>query len=86
LKKIIPMKTFWYADKVVFPRLVTIITTVDKHGNVNAAPYSFFIQYDVSQENPRVLVGMRKFTHTYKNIAATGEFVVNFLLLIFLKT
>jgi flavin reductase (DIM6/NTAB) family NADH-FMN oxidoreductase RutF len=28
--------------------------------------------------SPQVLVGMRKFSHTYKNIVTTGEFVVNF--------
>ena len=28
--------------------------------------------------HPQILVGMRKFSHTYKNIVATREFVVNF--------
>lgn len=78
MKKCIPIKPFWYADVVVFPKMVTIITTVNKEGVVNAAPYSFFMQYDVMHHTPRVIVGMRKFTHTYKNITATGEFVVNF--------
>ena len=78
MKKCIPIKPFWYSDIVVFPKMVTIITTVDKAGNVNAAPYSFFMQYDVMNKNPRVIVGMRKTSHTYQNIAATGEFVVNF--------
>jgi flavin reductase (DIM6/NTAB) family NADH-FMN oxidoreductase RutF len=77
MKKIVPIRPFWYADAVVFPRMVTIITTVNKDGVVNAAPYAHFIQYDIMTENPRVIVGMRKFTHTYKNIAETGEFVVN---------
>jgi flavin reductase (DIM6/NTAB) family NADH-FMN oxidoreductase RutF len=78
MKKCIPIKPFWYSDVVVFPKMVTIITTVNKAGNVNAAPYSFFMQYDVLQQNPRVIVGMRKTSHTYQNIAATGEFVINF--------
>ncbi len=77
MKKTVPIKPFWYADMVVFPKMVTIITTVNKEGVVNAAPYAYFIHYDVMAENPRVFVGMRKFTHTYQNIAATGEFVVN---------
>ncbi|NOQ86037.1 MAG: hypothetical protein GQ554_04045 [Deltaproteobacteria bacterium] len=78
MKKAVPIKPFWYADVVVLPKLITIITTIDKKGKVNAAPYSQFIQYDVMNQNPRVFIGMRKFSHTYQNIAATGEFVVNF--------
>lgn len=78
MKKSIPIKPFWYSDVVVFPKMVTIITTVNKEGIVNAAPYSFFMQYDVMQHKPRVIVGMRKTAHTYQNIATTGEFVVNF--------
>ena len=78
MKKTVPIKPFWYADVVILPKLITIITTIDKEGNVNAAPYAQFLQYDVLENNPRVYIGMRKFTHTYQNIAATGEFVVNF--------
>ena len=78
MKKIVPIRPFWYADVVVFPKMITIITTIDKEGKVNAAPYSFFMQYDIMNKDPRLIVGMRKFTHTYKNIKATGEFVVNF--------
>ncbi len=78
MKKSIPIKPFWYADVVVLPKLVTIITTVNKEGIVNAAPYAYFSMYDVMHHQPRLFVGMRKSTHTYQNIAATGEFVVNF--------
>jgi flavin reductase (DIM6/NTAB) family NADH-FMN oxidoreductase RutF len=52
--------------------------TGGKAGVINAAPYSLFIPYNVMNRTPQVLVGMRKFSHTYKNIVATGEFVVNF--------
>ena len=45
---------------------------------MNAAPYSLFMPYDVMHRRPQVLVGMCKFSHTYKNIVDTGEFVVNF--------
>ena len=78
MKKTVPIKPFWYADVVVLPKLVTIITTVNNEGIVNAAPYAYFMHYDVMQHHPRVIVGMRKTTHTYQNIADTGEFVVNF--------
>lgn len=78
MKKSIPIKPFWYSDVVVLPKLVTIITTVNKEGTVNAAPFSYFSMYDVMHHSPRLFVGMRKSTHTYQNIAATSEFVVNF--------
>jgi flavin reductase (DIM6/NTAB) family NADH-FMN oxidoreductase RutF len=77
-KKTIPIKPFWYSDILVIPKVVTIITTVNPQGVVNAAPYSLFVPYDIMHNHPQVLVGMRKFSHTYKNIVATGEFVVNF--------
>jgi len=77
-KKTIPIKPFWYSDILVIPKVVTIITTVNKQGIVNAAPYSLFVPYDIMHNRPQVLVGMRKFSHTYKNIVATREFVVNF--------
>jgi len=77
-KKNYSHKTFWYSDILVIPKVVTIITTVNKQGIVNAAPYSLFVPYDIMHNRPQVMVGMRKFSHTYKNIVATGEFVVNF--------
>jgi len=78
MKKTVPIKQFWYSDVVVFPRMVSIITTVNAAGDINAAPYAYFIQYDVLNKNPRIFLGMRKFTHTYQNILETGEFVINF--------
>jgi flavin reductase (DIM6/NTAB) family NADH-FMN oxidoreductase RutF len=77
MKTSIPIKPFWYSDILVLPKLVTIITTVNEQGVVNAAPYSLFLPYDVLGRRPQVMVGMRRFSHTYKNIVATGEFVVN---------
>ena len=78
MKKSVPIKPFWYSDILVLPKVVTVITTVNEAGVINAAPYSLFVPYNVMNRTPQVLVGMRKFSHTYKNIVATGEFVVNF--------
>ena len=41
MKKSVPIKPFWYSDVIVLPKLVTVLTTVNKEGVVNAAPYSF---------------------------------------------
>ena len=78
MKKSIPIKPFWYSDILVLPKLITVITTLNKAGIVNAAPYSLFTPHDVMNNQPQIMIGTRKFSHTYKNIVSTGEFVVNF--------
>jgi flavin reductase (DIM6/NTAB) family NADH-FMN oxidoreductase RutF len=76
-KEEIKIRPFWYSDIWLFPKLITIITSLDKEGRINAAPYSHIMQYDVMQKNPRMIVGFRQESHTFENICATGEFVVN---------
>jgi flavin reductase (DIM6/NTAB) family NADH-FMN oxidoreductase RutF len=78
MKKSVPIKPFWYSDKIVWPKTVTIITTLNTEGVPNAAPVSGIIHYDNMGEQPRVLLCMRRHAHTMQNIIATGEFVVNF--------
>ncbi len=76
-KEEIKIKPFWYSDIWLFPKLITIITSLDKEGRINAAPYSHIMQYDVMQKTPRMIIGFRQESHTFQNICATGEFVVN---------
>jgi len=77
MKKEIKIRPFWYSDVWLFPKIITIITTLDTQGRVNAAPYSHIMQYDVMPKNPRLILGFRQTSHTFENILATGEFVVN---------
>jgi flavin reductase (DIM6/NTAB) family NADH-FMN oxidoreductase RutF len=79
-KKSIPVKAFWFSDVVVIPKLVTVITTLDEQGRVNAAPYSLATTCNVGKKQPQILMGVRRATHTFRNIAATGEFVIKFSL------
>jgi flavin reductase (DIM6/NTAB) family NADH-FMN oxidoreductase RutF len=66
--------------EVVTPRPIAWVTTVDAHGRVNLAPFSFFNAFGA---NPPVVVfsptlrrdGSKK--DTLLNVEATGEFVVN---------
>ena len=76
-KKEVPVRPFWYSDAWLFPKLVTVVTTLDAEGRLNAAPYSHIMQFDVMHKRPRIMVGFRQDSHTFKNIAATGEFVIN---------
>jgi flavin reductase (DIM6/NTAB) family NADH-FMN oxidoreductase RutF len=77
MKKEAKIKPFWYSDIWLFPKIITIITTLDKKGRVNAAPYSHIMQYDVMPKNPRMIIGFRQTSHTFQNILETGEFVIN---------
>ena len=77
MKKEAKIRPFWYSDVWLFPKIITIITTLDKKGRVNAAPYSHIMQYDVMPRNPRMILGFRQTSHTWNNIVETGEFVVN---------
>jgi flavin reductase (DIM6/NTAB) family NADH-FMN oxidoreductase RutF len=77
MKKEVPIRPFWYSDAWIFPKLVTVVTTLDADGRLNAAPYSHIMQFDVMHKRPRIMVGFRQDSHTFKNIEATGEFVIN---------
>src|SRR5437588_11222992 len=65
---------------VVTPRPIAWVTTVDRAGRVNLAPFSFFNAFGA---NPPVVVfsptlrrdGSKK--DTLLNVEATGEFVIN---------
>ena len=76
-KEKVRIRPFWYSDYWVFPKLITIITTLDKHGRVNAGAFSHIMQYDVMHKKPRMLLGGRNTAHTMINIRDTGEFVIN---------
>jgi flavin reductase (DIM6/NTAB) family NADH-FMN oxidoreductase RutF len=66
--------------EVVTPRPIAWVTTVDREGRVNLAPFSFFNAFGA---NPPVVVfspvlrrdGSKK--DTLLNVEATGEFVLN---------
>jgi len=62
-------------SKLLSPRIVVLVTTVDEKGRINAAPFSFC--GPVSFDPPMLWIGVRSFQHTYQNIKKTGEFVVN---------
>ncbi|MFA5857672.1 MAG: flavin reductase family protein [Elusimicrobiota bacterium] len=63
----------WY--RILAPRPVVILTTVNKDGVVNAAPFSFVMP--VSSSPAMIAVAMAEKRHTFDNLIKTGEFVVN---------
>ena len=63
------------AYRLIAPRPVVIITTVDKDGRINAAPFSLVCP--ISFDPPRVMFCTDPEHDTYLNVKETGEFVIN---------
>lgn len=63
--------------KSIAPRPVAVITTMDKEGNPNAAPFSFLMP--ISMNPPIVGFASAPTRKTLKNIRETKEFVLNIL-------
>jgi flavin reductase (DIM6/NTAB) family NADH-FMN oxidoreductase RutF len=77
MKKEIKAEFLWHLDEVVLAFQTTIITTVDRDGRVNAAPFGLVYPFSTGS-NPQILVGVNSRWHTAHNIEATGEFVINY--------
>lgn len=60
---------------IIAPRPIGWISSMDAHGNVNLAPYSFFNA--VCEVPPIVYFASLGRKDTLNNVEATGEFVVN---------
>lgn len=61
--------------EIMSPRCCVLISTADKDGNANAAPFSFVTP--VSIEPPLLLFAATHERHTLANARETGEFVFN---------
>ena len=77
-KESVKIHTMWHIDALIHLFPVTIVTTVNSGGKVNAAPYSLVIPFCSSSKNPQILLIANKNWHTTKNIEETGEFVLNY--------
>jgi flavin reductase (DIM6/NTAB) family NADH-FMN oxidoreductase RutF len=61
--------------EILSPRCTVLVSTADKQGRPNAAPFSFVTP--VSANPPLVLIASAPNRHTLSNIRETGEFVLN---------
>jgi flavin reductase (DIM6/NTAB) family NADH-FMN oxidoreductase RutF len=77
-KKSIELHVMWHINSLMHSFPITLVTTIDVHGRINAAPYSLVIPFCSSPKNPQMLLIANKNWHTAKNIMATGEFVLNY--------
>jgi flavin reductase (DIM6/NTAB) family NADH-FMN oxidoreductase RutF len=78
MKKPIVPEFLWHLDKLCMCFQVTIVTTVDAQGRVNAAPFGLVTPYSGDPERPQMMIGSNRTWHTAQNIEATGEFVINY--------
>jgi len=63
------------AYRIIAPRPTIIVTTINKNGDVNAAPFSFTMP--VSMNPPLISFASVPSHHTFKNIMDNEEFVIN---------
>ncbi|HRK17806.1 MAG TPA: flavin reductase family protein [Hyphomicrobiaceae bacterium] len=75
-----PIERYKLLCGIVVPRPIALVTSMDRAGRVNAAPFSFF---NVFSEDPaQIVLGLQHRSDgspkdTTRNIAETGTFVVN---------
>jgi flavin reductase (DIM6/NTAB) family NADH-FMN oxidoreductase RutF len=77
-KENLDLHVMWHIDQLMQPFPVTIVTTTDAAGKINAAPFSLVMPFCSSPKNPQMLLIVNKNWHTAKNIEAGGEFVLNY--------
>ena len=77
-KESLELQMMWHLDALLHIFPITIVTTVDTQGRVNAAPYALVLPFCSSPSNPQILLISCNLWHTAENIEATGEFVLNY--------
>ena len=81
LKDLKPAEKQYYLQHVIAPRPICFASTIDKEGNVNLSPFSFF---NLFSSNPPVVIfsparRVRDNTtkHTLQNVLEVPEVVIN---------
>ena len=81
LKDLKPVEKQYYLQHVIAPRPICFASTIDKEGNVNLSPFSFF---NLFSSNPPIVVfsparRIRDNTtkHTLENVLEVPEVVIN---------
>src|SRR5215218_348856 len=81
LKELKPVEKQYYLQHVIAPRPICFASTIDKEGNVNLSPFSFFNM--VSSDPPVVIFSPSKrirdntTKHSLQNVIEVPEVVIN---------
>ena len=78
MKKEITPEFMWHLHGVMLAFQITIVTTVNKEGQVNAAPFGLVFPFCSNPKNPQMILCSNNLWQTSQNIEATGEFVINY--------
>ncbi|MEM5829322.1 MAG: flavin reductase family protein [Candidatus Aenigmatarchaeota archaeon] len=65
------------AYKLLSPRIVVLLTTINSRHGMNVIPIDFISQ--VNHSPPIIMVAIQIGSQTYKNIKENGEFVINIM-------
>src|SRR6266480_1279729 len=81
LKELTPIENQYYLQHLVAPRPICFASTIDKAGNINLSPFSFF---NLFSTNPPIVIfspsrRIRNNTtkHTLENVLEVPEVVIN---------
>jgi flavin reductase (DIM6/NTAB) family NADH-FMN oxidoreductase RutF len=79
-EKLTPLQRYKILCGAVVPRPIALVTSLDSHGRVNAAPFSFFNVF--SEEPAQIVLGLQhrpagEPKDTTRNLARAAEFAVN---------
>jgi flavin reductase (DIM6/NTAB) family NADH-FMN oxidoreductase RutF len=81
IKDLSPLQIQAYLNHAVAPRPICLASTVDKNGNVNLSPFSFFNLFSVNPPicvfSPSLRVRDSTTKHTLENIREVPECVIN---------
>jgi len=77
-KESVELHVMWHINGLLHSYPITLVTSIDGQGRINAAPYSLVMPFCSSPKNPQMLLIANKNWHTAKNIEETGEFVLNY--------
>src|SRR4029079_17243933 len=81
VKDLSSLEVYRYLTHIIAPRPIALVSTIDREGNVNLSPFSFF---NLFSSNPPIVVfsplrRMRDNTikHTLRNVLEVPEVVIN---------
>jgi flavin reductase (DIM6/NTAB) family NADH-FMN oxidoreductase RutF len=78
MKKEVTPGFMWHLNDAILVFQITIVTTVSRQGQVNAAPFGLVFPFCSSAHNPQMLLCSNRMWHTAQNIEDTGEFIINY--------
>ena len=78
MKKEVSPGFMWHLNDTILVFQITIVTTMSRQGEVNAAPFGLVFPFCSSAHNPQMLLSSNRMWHTAQNIEDTGEFIINY--------